>query len=714
MYAAFEARGPEQVRLAKKALELSADCADAYVLLAENAGTLREATDLYRQGVAAGERALGQETFQEYAGHFWGFLETRPYMRARLGLAQCLWDGGRRDEAVDHFREMLRLNPGDNQGVRYRLAANLLEFGQDDEVQQLLDSYPEDGSADWAYARALLAFRREGDSTHARSLLARATEINPFAPGYLLGDDPIPEQLPGYVTRGGADEAVSLAVGTMSAWRAAPGAITWLRKTAPAKEPERTGPPTDPWNDLKEELDDLPHDPEAVWLADIRRFPTEVPMGEETVRPWATILLNTTEHDLLYLDLHASRPQDGQLWGCLLDAMLEPMSGTSHIPRRILVTTKKRLRAWKARLESIGVECQYCDDPSEIDEFVRVTARQLSVTTDKSPAGPTAPVSDLSELPQEFGESWQADVRRLPTWIRSDDGSNVRPWVVMVTNATKDLILSCDIADDQPDLQAVWMKLTESMSAPPVSQPHRPVEVQVRSEDHRRYLEPALSEIDIACVVSDRLDQLDSAFEDMARHIADGPKVPALVEAPGVGPDQIGSYFEAAAEYFRHAPWSQAPGDTPIRVECEKFRSGPWHAFVMGQSGMTLGLALYDLAQSGMKPLDQLLGDEQSARQASGLSVMFDEPFGMAFPDLEAAEQFGWPVATPEAWPCAVRVNPGRALRAPLAWEIELLEGCLRAIPTFLAGGQPGPQTVSVRVASGDLEITLSWANMSA
>ncbi len=76
----------KRARLAKQALDLSADCADAYVLLAEQATTRKEALDLYQQALAAGERAIGPDAFQQSVGHFWGLLETRPYMRAREGL----------------------------------------------------------------------------------------------------------------------------------------------------------------------------------------------------------------------------------------------------------------------------------------------------------------------------------------------------------------------------------------------------------------------------------------------------------------------------------------------------------------------------------------------------------------------------------------------------------------------------------------------------
>src|SRR5262249_11248720 len=150
----------ERARLARQALEISPDCADAYVLLAEQAPSRNEALGLYEQAVAGAERALGPQVFREGAGHFWGILANRPYMRAREGLAHTLWTLARREEAVRHLQDMLRLNPNDNQGLRYTLAAWLLNMDRDDDLAHLLDQYPDEGSATWAYTRALLSFRR--------------------------------------------------------------------------------------------------------------------------------------------------------------------------------------------------------------------------------------------------------------------------------------------------------------------------------------------------------------------------------------------------------------------------------------------------------------------------------------------------------------------------------------------------------------------------
>ena len=221
----------ERIRLARKALDLSPDCADAYVLLAEEtAQRAEEAAELYAKGVAAGERALGEKPFKEKVGHFWGIIETRPYMRARAGLAQALWEMDRRQEAIEQVWDMLRLNPGDNQGMRYILLNWLLEMGDDVQIKKLLQRYRGDGAAIWLYGRALHAFRTEGDTTRARKLRAEAERGNPHVPAYLLGRKRLPKRMPDMIGIGDEREAIVCAAEQAPAWRNTPGALTWLNK----------------------------------------------------------------------------------------------------------------------------------------------------------------------------------------------------------------------------------------------------------------------------------------------------------------------------------------------------------------------------------------------------------------------------------------------------------------------------------------------------
>lgn len=232
MYKAWdEPNAARRLRLAHRALKESENCADAYVLLAEEeADTLEQAFQYYQEGVAAGERALGKRYFKENAGHFWGLLETRPYMRALAGKANCLWRLKREDEAIKAYQELLRLNPGDNQGIRYILVDLFLGLKREDEVEKLLASYDDEWSTVWLYTRALLTYRSTGPSAKANRKLKDALEENPYVPNYLTGEKRIPNRLPEMLEWGGESEAVDYASHHLNYWRSTQGALKWLKE----------------------------------------------------------------------------------------------------------------------------------------------------------------------------------------------------------------------------------------------------------------------------------------------------------------------------------------------------------------------------------------------------------------------------------------------------------------------------------------------------
>lgn len=233
MYDAWEQDDPRQrVAMARKALAICPECADAYNLLAdETAETNEEAIEFYRQALRAGERQLGPEFFRENASHFWGMVETRPYMRARCELSQCLWVAGEREEAIGHWREMLRLNSRDNQGVRYLLATRLGQLGRWQELEKLLEDveYREDCGLEWLVMKALCAFAGEGPSSRAENLLREALGHNAFLSDYLLGNKSAPRGLPEHFAVGSHEEAVCCAFDVLPAWQRTPKALDWLK-----------------------------------------------------------------------------------------------------------------------------------------------------------------------------------------------------------------------------------------------------------------------------------------------------------------------------------------------------------------------------------------------------------------------------------------------------------------------------------------------------
>jgi len=242
MYDAWECGTKrDRIAVAKQALGISELCADAWLLLAEDeAKGVIEKRAVLEKAVAAGDEAvrhvLGEDAFEEEEGNFWGILETRPYMRARAALADCLWEMGDCGEAVAHWRDMLRLCPNDNMGLRHVLAPRLLHLNRFEAARELLDAYEEPDfakpGAELSYTDALLKYRQGGATSGAGKALAAAIRHNPHVPQYLLGEKRLPNQTPPHYALGSKEEAILYVLSSGETWTSTKGALTWLSDTA--------------------------------------------------------------------------------------------------------------------------------------------------------------------------------------------------------------------------------------------------------------------------------------------------------------------------------------------------------------------------------------------------------------------------------------------------------------------------------------------------
>jgi hypothetical protein len=166
-------RGAE---LAMEAIRVSPLCADAWSVLAAVAepGSDQQLTCL-TEAIAAGEAAIGA-SFEEMVGEFWGWPETRPYMRAKGFLAGALWKRGRGIEA-------------------------------------------------------LAEFRHSGDTDASRKALRAAVKSNKYVAPILLGTEKLPKVQPAFYSIGDRNEAVFYAADFIFGWQSTPGAIEWVAKT---------------------------------------------------------------------------------------------------------------------------------------------------------------------------------------------------------------------------------------------------------------------------------------------------------------------------------------------------------------------------------------------------------------------------------------------------------------------------------------------------
>ncbi len=232
MYIAWEETDPdERIAMAEEALEVSANCADAFTLLGnEKAVSPAEARAYYEEGIRAGLRALGEKAFQENVGMFWGILETRPYMRARLELAICLFELGETEEATEHLHGLMRLNPDDPLGCRSLLLFILTHQEDDPAIEQLFASYPDDRSTEWLYEKALWQIRRHARNEDITAALDAALEANAGVPAYLLGRKGLPRKRAAAFVAGSEGEAGGYARISKDRWVASVGALEHLRR----------------------------------------------------------------------------------------------------------------------------------------------------------------------------------------------------------------------------------------------------------------------------------------------------------------------------------------------------------------------------------------------------------------------------------------------------------------------------------------------------
>lgn len=107
-------------RILMKLFEADLRCLDAHAHLGNLAfdRSAKDALRYFEVGVRIGELSFGAD----FNGLLpWGYIDNRPFLRCLKGYGLCLWRLQRFAEAEQVFGRMLRLNPADNQGVRFLL-----------------------------------------------------------------------------------------------------------------------------------------------------------------------------------------------------------------------------------------------------------------------------------------------------------------------------------------------------------------------------------------------------------------------------------------------------------------------------------------------------------------------------------------------------------------------------------------------------------------
>ena len=166
---------------AKEALKISPDCADAYVFMGDELiGSQADKIDLYRKGVAAARRALGDAVLNDPATQYYTDLNTKPFMRAMFSLAHALHIDGQMVEAIKLWEEMLKFDPKDRSYARWYLAIGYMKEHRWQDAEHLLNRYEKSQVAHVVYSYALCLFKIYGSCDKSFQALDEAFYANPW------------------------------------------------------------------------------------------------------------------------------------------------------------------------------------------------------------------------------------------------------------------------------------------------------------------------------------------------------------------------------------------------------------------------------------------------------------------------------------------------------------------------------------------------------
>lgn len=231
VFAAYEMSPAKAKVNIEKALQFDPDCIEAYEFLGAMARTAELAIVHYEKGVSIGRRIFGGEYLEEHKGMFWGFHETRSFMRCLQHYAECLYIMGQTSACVGILEEMIVLNPNDNQGVRDQLLLYLIQLDEHNKYLKYAQLFKEDRRAFSLFNSALFTFKTEGETENAKKALLKALKQNKFVAKRLLSNKPI-TGLEEYYGIGDESEADYYASFAQAIWAETKGAREWLKKYA--------------------------------------------------------------------------------------------------------------------------------------------------------------------------------------------------------------------------------------------------------------------------------------------------------------------------------------------------------------------------------------------------------------------------------------------------------------------------------------------------
>jgi tetratricopeptide (TPR) repeat protein len=152
-----EAAEDEIARTARAALEISPDCLGAWLQLGLCEPDPAKATECFEQGIQRGRERFADDIASPVSGPgLWGNVDARDLIRLMFHHAKLQRDLGEWDAAIETCREVIRLNPSDDCGVRGELVHLYVLRKRLADARALVDACPNDDDTAVAWGRVLV------------------------------------------------------------------------------------------------------------------------------------------------------------------------------------------------------------------------------------------------------------------------------------------------------------------------------------------------------------------------------------------------------------------------------------------------------------------------------------------------------------------------------------------------------------------------------
>ncbi len=298
--------------------------------------------------------------------------------------------------------------------------------------------------------------------------------------------------------------------------------------------------------------------------------------------------------------------------------------------------------------------------------------------------------------------------------------SSKSPHALFLYNLSTQEILDMEISKGKPALEQVLDFLHQTLqtvAAPSSSGEKFPgllPEICVADNELFHLLSGALEELGIPLYHTPN-EPAVKYFKKVIPNQLFRQRISGILTGQGVTEELAGAFFQAAARFYRAAPWTYLSLLEPLSIRV--LPGTKYFIILQGMMTGVVGLIVFSEWTSLENKLLSKSSDSPLADIPEGFSSCFFSGKNMIpLPDIQATEEHNWELAGERAYPFPVSMVDNQVLRPDrdlLLW----LEAALLALADFVPALErdpegefvPGQSVLTVQTSAGEQEVEITY-----